>query len=382
MDNFSILPNSATYNAVKIRVNNPSVNVSKQSEIDFNTYNGVDIEVNNPKVNTGTEHRHCVYSYDYADCPICKENNSLMHNVDLPLLPPNPVAYQTNNFINNRTTINAEFEIEEKNPQKEEEIVNVPEPNLTTLQEEKKNKPIAFNGISFKENKKIEILPPEEILPEVNIPEVIDRLAGNDFDIQAQQMEEIAKASLKDPQKAVPYIVTEVFSELINIVEKDSQELTPPSEKQIEIRKQIIINELVKEQALENKQNLDEIKLPYNISKEDIELASELSPMEQAERNKEYALYTMAILSKVYADEVLKHTGNVVPLTDLPGASTIVNALTKNENPSIKVASIDALKYIYRPEYKDEIKSVLNIASKDQNAYVSQIATITLDSLK
>ena len=104
--------------------------------------------------------------------------------------------------------------------------------------------------------------------------------------------------------------------------------------------------------------------------------------MEQAERNKEYALYTIAILSKVYTDEVLKHTGNVVPLTDLPGASTIVNALTKNENPSIKVASIDALKYIYRPEYKEEIKSVLNIASKDQNAYVSQIATITLDSLK
>ena len=138
MDNFSILPNSATYNAVKIRVNNPSVNVSKQSEIDFNTYNGVDIEVNNPKVNTGAEHKHGIYSYDYADCPICKENNSLMHNVDLPLLPPNPVAYQTNNFINNRTIINAEFEIEEKNPQKEEEIVNVPEPNFTTLQEEKK----------------------------------------------------------------------------------------------------------------------------------------------------------------------------------------------------------------------------------------------------
>ena len=48
-------------------------------------------------------------------------------------------------------------------------------------------------------------------------------------------MEDIARASMEDPQKAVPYIVTEVFAELINIVNKDSSKLTPPSEKQIEI---------------------------------------------------------------------------------------------------------------------------------------------------
>lgn len=54
--------------------------------------------------------------------------------------------------------------------------------------------------------------------------------------------------------------------------------------------------------------------------------------MEQAERNKEYALYTISILAKIYTDEVEKQTGNIVPLTDLPGSAAIVDALRFNPN--------------------------------------------------
>ena len=373
----------ATYNAVKIQVNNPRVNANNKCDEHVNcngVYNGVDIVVNNPKVETGNKlqhshHKHNLYNYSQADCPVCCEE-ALANNFQLSNLPVNPVAY----LINNKTTINAEFEFEDK--KSDNKTVSVPEPNLTTLEEQKlDSSKVAFNGLNFKANKELEIVPPTEIKPDVDVHKVVENLSNKNFDVQAQQMEEIAKASIEDPQKAVPYIVTEIFSELDNIAKKDSSKLTPPTEKQVDIRKQIIINEIVKEQAAANKQDPAKVKLPYEISAEDIRIASEISPMEQAERNKEYALYTMAILTKVYADEVKRHTGNVVPLTDLPGASTIVDSLRRSENPEVRVAAIDALRYISRPEYKEEISSVLNIATKDKNPHVARNAAITLEKI-
>ena len=68
--------------------------------------------------------------------------------------------------------------------------------------------------------KKPEIIPGEEIKPDVDIPLVISNLNNSDFDIQAQQMEEIARISLDNPDNAIPYIVRDVFSSLIDITKK------------------------------------------------------------------------------------------------------------------------------------------------------------------
>jgi hypothetical protein len=230
--------------------------------------------------------------------------------------------------------------------------------------------------LNFKANEAkhtVEIIPPEDIKPLVDIPSVISNLSDPNFDVQAKQMEEIAKVSMEDPQKAVHYIVTEVFSELINIVKKDSSKLTPPSEKQIEKREQIIINELVKEKSKAEGIEEGKIELPYKITEEDLRIVNELSPMEQAERNKEYALYTLAILSKVYTDEVQRHTGNVVPLTDLPGVAEIVDTLKTDNNPSIKVSAIDALRFLNKPEYKDEIKAQYDKLVEQKGALIAQL---------
>ena len=391
-----IKPQTATYNAVKIQVNTPQTNIPegfKASPEDNGTYNAVAIEVNNPRVNTGKKHHHCIYNYPCAECLVTADKAPI-HAVRVPKLP---VAYQTTNFINNRTLINAgvDFEkelnhvknIDTKAPELApeaqitiiEEITAVPAPNLTTVEEQK----VDLNKTNFKGAKKpVEIVPSVEIKPSVDIPKTIKNLSNANFDVQAQQMEDIARASMEDPQKAVPYIVTEVFAELINIVNKDSSKLTPPSEKQIEKRAQIIINELVREKSKSEGIEEGKIELPYKITEEDLRIANELSPMEQAERNKEYALYTLAILSKVYTDEVQRHTGNVVPLTDLPGVAEIVDTLKTDNNPSIKVSAIDALRYLNKPEYKDEIKSVLEIATRDDNRFVAENAAYALKSIE
>lgn len=225
------------------------------------------------------------------------------------------------------------------------------------------------------EKKKPEIIPGEEIKPDVDIPLVISNLTNADYDVQAQQMEEIARISMDNPENAVPYIVRDVFATLIDITKADTSELASPTEAQVQARKKVIANYLVMENAKGDKN----VKLPYELSDAEIELANQISPMEQAERNKEYAMYTMSVLAKIYTDEVEKQTGNIVPMTDLPGTSAIVDALRYNPNPEVKLAAIDALSHIERPEYKDELTTLFTLAQTDTNPLVAMAATRAIE---
>ena len=391
---------SANYNAVKIQVNNPQTNIPEGFKgADEGIFNAVNIEVNKPSVNV--RKTKPVYEYPKADKVVTYDMLATCPNCDIPVFP---VAYQTN-LVNNRTFIDAEIEFENKGcecpeckdckPENKEEKVeqepdiipviaeqvavvavmsDVPEPNPTTIEAEKKTSDITFNGISFKANNKIEIVEPVEIKPDIDMNMVLDKLNGSDLDAQAMQMEEIARLSLENPKNVIPYVLADMFTILIDITNKDTSKMARPSERQIEVRKQIIVNELVKEQAKSQGQEIKDDELPYQINDADMKMAIELTPMEQAERNKEYALYTIAILAKVFGDEVQAQTGNVVPLTDMPGISNVVDTLRSNENPGVKIAALDALRHVARPEYKDELYSVFNIAAKDENPYVSRNA--------
>ena len=287
----------------------------------------------------------------------------------------------------------------------EEETPAVPEPNYTTTEAEKGVEPEEANQettlppvveekapevkdaiaddvqimeteVKETEIKRPEIIPGEEILPDVDIPLVISNLTNADYDVQAQQMEEIARISLDNPENAVPYIVREVFSSLIDITKKDTANLAAPTDEQVQARKKLISNFIVMENA---KQGQGQVKLPYQLTEKDFALANELSPMEQAERNKEYALYTISILAKIYTDEVEKQTGNIVPLTDLPGSAAIVDALRFNPNSGVKIAAIDALRHIQRPEYKEELTTLYTLAQADSNPQVSMAAERALN---
>lgn len=355
---------SANYNAVKIQVNNPQTNIPEEFKgAEDGIFNAVNIEVNDPSVNV----RKNPYDYPQADklvtydmlaCPQCN-------------IPPMPI-YQTNLYKFD-TEIELECDCDEckaakAEAKKADEKPAVPAPNLTTVEAEKAQN-VTFNGISFKG------------VETDSVKNAVTKLNSNNYDEQALQMEEIARLSIETPEKIIPFVNTEIFDSLVKIAEKDTSNLSKPSEQQIETRKKIIVNELIKEQARTQGQEIKKEDLPYQLTDADLAIAIELTDMEQAERNKEYALYTMAILSKTFADEVQKQTGNVVPLTDLPGATTIVNSLKNNDNPGVKVAALDALRYISRPEYEKELNSIFTIATRDENPYVSRSAIIALENM-
>ena len=410
--------NKPTYNAVKIHIKNPTINKenSNQQVTDNGIYNAVDINVDNPSINTNTRK---IYDYPLAQNPITYDMANI-HPIDLP--KGFHVAYQTTNVILPKIENEIELESpkggdyeeidfteeiepeqdinsEEEIPVSEKKEVVVPEPNYTTIEAEKGSdnlkelKDEIIDDVKIMETevkesedkradvseiKRPEIIESEEIKPKVDIPLVLSNLSNPNFDIQAQQMEEIARISLDNPENAVPYIVREVFSSLIDISKKDTMNLDTPTNEQIDARKKVIANFIALE---ENKNSNNSSSLPYNLTQQEITLANELSPMEQAERNKEYALYTMAVLAKVYIDEVEKQTGNVVPLTDIPGSSAMVDALRFNPNSGVKIAALDALRHIQRPEYKDELTTIYTLAQTDTNPDVSITATRALERL-
>lgn len=373
----------ANYNAVKIQINDPKTKISpdyKPNPNDNGIYTGVDIQINRPSVEPYTKP---VYEYPAYD-------GIVPYDMAVPKARI-PLAYQTN-LINNRTYVHnnnayeIEFElkeakekegetepkVEETSPEEVPAEPQVPEANYTTVEAEKAD--AAAAGLNFRAKKELEIIPAEEILPEVDIPNVVSALHNSDYDIQAAQMEEIVRIAMITPEKALPYVVRDVFLSLIEIVQNDTSKLPAPSPAQTETRRQIIVNEVIKEYAKEKNLDPQKMELPYKLTKEEIARAVELTPMELAERNKEYALYAMAALAKVYTDEIEKESGTVIPLTDLPGVSTVVDTLRYNSNPETKIAAIDALLYIQRPEYKEELLSLFNLVKKDQNETVSVAA--------
>lgn len=215
----------------------------------------------------------------------------------------------------------------------------------------------------------------------VDIDSVVANLSDPDFDKQALQMDEIAKKGLTNEADAVPYVQEAVLNKLIDIIDTDSTKLDGPTEQQLQLRDKVAENDMAVAKAQQEGKDPSTVKLPHQLTPEEVTLANTVTPMEQAERNKEYALFTTAILQKTYGDEIEKRTGNVVPLTDLPAAGQVVNELKNNPNPAIRTAAIDSLRYIQRPEYKDDLSKIYTIAQSDADDTVVAAATDALNSL-
>lgn len=349
----SVCPVKGSYNAVNIKINNPQANLTKvHADEDNKDLNAVNLEINNPELQ-----QIPIYSYpeyneavpaDMAIAPAKAYN-----------MPASQAAYKP---------------LEGKSADR----VEVPAPNLTSPEKEKLN--MAFHGINFRADKPI-VAAKADMKPAVDIEKTVGNLNSKDYDVQAAELGKIISAALNTKGDAIPYITPAIFSAMIEIAEKDNSALEGPSGEQIDIRKKIITNEILREKQLSEGKKPEEIKLPYEISGAELNKAMKLSTMELAERNKEYAILTLGALSKVYTDEFRKKTGNVVPLTDLPGASTIVETLKTSKNPSVKVAAIESLVYVNCPEYKKEISTVLEIVSKDKNPAVAKIAQEALNNI-
>ncbi len=239
-----------------------------------------------------------------------------------------------------------------------------PAPQQVNINQAPQPAPVVTEQIATPaEAPKVEVVPPVEAEPQVDLNGFLAKLADPNFEVQANAMEEIANMVNDENQKAkaTELLDSKIVDALTNIINTDSSKLAGPTQEQIAARQKLMSGQ--------------------QISDQEKALATTITPMEQAERNKSYAMFTSAILQKLYGDEVAKLTGNKVPLTELPAAMTIVDQLKDNPNPMVRTSAIEALSYIQTPEYKKDLTTLFTIAKNDQDKGVQEAANAALEKL-
>ena len=323
------------YNAVKIDVHNPSVSAPGVGQVAMNVPQYAQPTMplyNYPQAQL----------YDYPQAPAQPYYMPQQPVVTMPgqVVPPAPQV--------------AEPAVAQTAPQViQQQNINTPAPVVTQP---------AAEAPKSAEAPKVEIEQPTPMAPQVDLNSFIAKLSNPDYEVQANAMEEIANMVKDEPQKATELLDEKVVNALNTIVNTDSSKLAGPTAEQIAAREKLMKGE--------------------QLSEADKKLATTITPMEQAERNKSYAMFTSSIMQKLYGDEVAKLTGSTVPLTELPGAVTIVEQLKNNPNPMVRTSAIEALSYIQQPAYKQDLTTLFTIAKNDQDKNVQEAATAALAKLE
>lgn len=315
------------------------------------SYNAVKIDVHNPSVNAGGMTQQPQYAtptmplYNYPQAPMYQYPQAQQPAYYPPVQPVvvPPIVTQTPADV---------------------KPAEVPAPQVVAQQPTEAPKaeaPKAEEAPKTAEAPKVEVAPSAPLEPQVDLNGFVAKLTNPDYDVQAAAMEDMANMVKNDPQKATELLDVKVMDALTNIVKADTSKLTGPTAEQLAAREKLLSNQ---------KMTDDEKKL-----------ASTITPLEQAERNKSYAMFTSAIMQKLYADEVAKLTNTTVPITELPGAVTIVEQLKNNPNPMVRTSALEALSYIQNPAYKKDLETLFTIAKNDQDKGVQEAATAALDKL-
>ncbi len=331
------------YNAVKIDVHNPSVSAPGVGQVAMNV----------PQYAQPTMP---YYSYPQAqlyDYPQAQNQPYYLPQQQPVVCPPCP-ACMPQQSVAPAPQIAEPAVAQAVAPQQviQQQNINAPAPVVTQP---------AKAEAAPAETPKVEVESPVPMAPQVDLNSFIAKLTNPDYEVQANAMEEIANMVKDEPQKATELLDEKVINALTNIVNNDSSKLAGPTAEQIAARQKLMKGE--------------------QLSEADKKLATTITPMEQSERNKSYAMFTASIMQKLYGDEVAKLTGSTVPLTELPGAVTIVEQLKNNPNPMVRTSAIEALSYIQQPAYKQDLNTLFTIAKNDQDKNVQDAAAAALDKL-
>ena len=289
------VPQQPNYNAVKIDIHNPTVGTPGMSIPQTSaTY----AQPTMPYYNYPQQQ---IYSYPQAQQPeyYPPQINPQQPPVQIPASICYPIDQQAQGqqpAVCPATTvaqIPAPAVTQAPQPQAGQQNINIPVPVQTTVApaptvpEPVVSKTPETVQNAPKPDAKPEVVPSETVSPQVDINQFIAKLTNPDFDVQASAMEEIANVVKQSPEKATELVDSKVFDALTGIINFDSSKL----------------------------QGQDK---------------------ENAERNKSFGLFTTAIMQKLYADEVARLSKQTVPLTELPGAITVVDALKDNPNPMVR----------------------------------------------
>ncbi len=204
--------------------------------------------------------------------------------------------------------------------------------------------------------------PAQNTTPVINEPVAADpslspetfagKLKTDNLQEQQNTLENLAKVIKEDDNAAPALLDTQVFDALVDIINKDTSALESPTPEVTELR---------------NKPEAER-------TPEENEKANTVFPLEQAESNKQYALYTISFMQERLNSELVKRGGSILPLNELPCIDNVIEAAKSNPDPMVRAAGIASLSYIARPEYKDDLNTIFELAKSDEDPDVKAAA--------
>lgn len=348
----------------------PAVQVPPYQITSQPSYNAVKIDIHNPQVNAPTYTQNPIKA-PVKDDPVYTYPKTSVYEVPKQsIYEPKPNPQPQPQSVQEVPSVPPPVIVQPTTVKAPETVTTVPTvapsapvtaPAVPTVPEAPKNETVEKPAAPA-EPQKVEVAEPEKKNEsKIDINEFITKLTSSDAEQQANTLEAIAIMAETKPKAATEFLDTKVVDTLLGIMSSDTSKLEGPTAQQISVREKIVAGQ--------------------SVTDEERAIANKTTPMELAERNKQYAMYTVAILDKLYASEIEKINNTVVPLTELPGAAGIVEQLKNNPNPMVRASAIDALSYVQRPEYKQDLTTLFTIAQKDQDPAVQKVATVALDKL-
>ena len=201
---------------------------------------------------------------------------------------------------------------------------------------------------------------PETKLNQADITPVLKGLQSNNMAEQSDALSKIGEVAEK-PEEVKKYLETSVLDALLNIINADTKGLEPATKEQIEARTKLM-----------NGQTLTDAEK---------NAAMTLAPQELADRNKQHALYSLAILQKALANEIEAKTGEKLSIDKLPAIDQVVNTVKSNPNPLLRASALVALAHLNKPEYKPVLTEIFQLAQNDEDPNVKQVAQEALNKL-
>lgn len=198
------------------------------------------------------------------------------------------------------------------------------------------------------------VVEPQAQAPATDLASFNAKLRSANLEDQSAAIEGIAEMTQTNPQAATQLLDTQIMEGLLGVIAKDTTALQGPTPKQLELRQQIIAGKTL----------TDAEKAEANT----------ITPMEMGERNKQYALYTIAFLQDLLASEVEKRNGVKLDIKDLPAIEQVVQTAKSDPNPLLRVSALAALAHIAKPEYKAVLSQVFELAKADADPNVQEAA--------
>lgn len=169
---------------------------------------------------------------------------------------------------------------------------------------------------------------------------------------QRAVIEDIATKVKEDNTIAPLLLDTQIFDALVGVINTDTSALQGPSAEVIALRQ----------------------KPAEQLSQAELAKANEQSPLEIAEQNKQYALFTISFMQERLNQELEKRNNQTLELKDLPCIDQVVTAVKSNPNPAVRMAGISSLAHIAKPQYKADLTTIFELAKSDEDVNVQNAA--------